>query len=221
MTDDPRDDAREGRVTDDPRDDARDGARERITGAVGGTLSAARTAIDRAGQVLQQGRVARHRRLRRQARSPLPLLYAVHPEARRALPHPLGLRTIPLEEIAGTAVEPPQRGADFLPLPALRTLNWQGRWQRLRRAHSRLVSLPPIDVVRFADRYWVVDGHNRVALALYEDQVAIDGDVTDLRVPGGRSERAGDLAPVVADSLEVRAAGRGRFVQTGDRDGET
>lgn len=208
-------------MTDNPRDDARDGARERITGAVGGTLSAARTAIDRAGQVLQQGRVARHRRLRRQARSPLPLLYEVHPEARRALPHPLGLRTIPLEEIAGTAVEPPQRGADFLPLPDLRTLNWQGRWQRLRRAHSRLVSLPPIDVVRFADRYWVVDGHNRVALALYEDQVAIDGDVTDLRVPGERSERAGDLAPVVADSLEVRAAGRGRFVQTGDRDGET
>lgn len=204
----------------DQRSDAGDQAErgEGIGGAVGETLSAARAAIGRAGQAIQQGRTARHRRLRQHARFPLPLLYLVHPEARRALPHRLGMRTIPLGEIAGTAVEPSQRGGDFLPLPDRRGVNWRGRWQRLRRAHNRLAILPPIDVVRFANRYWVVDGHNRVALGLYEDQVAIDADVTELHLPGQPVEGPSELAPLLEDSLEVRAAGRGRFARAGASD---
>ena len=171
---------------------------------VGETIHAARAAIDRAGHALQPGRTTRVRRLRRLAREPLPLLYDVHPEARRALPHPLGVRTISVAEIAGSAVEPTQRGGDFLPLPDLRTQDWVARWQRLGWANERLAYLPSIEVVRYGDRYWVVDGHNRVALALYEDQPEIDANVVDLHLPGEPIERAGALAPLLE---EARAAG--------------
>jgi hypothetical protein len=179
-------------------------AGQAVARPVGGTISAARAALDRAGQAITPSRSTRVRRLRRAARKPLPLLYDVHPEARRALPHPLGLRTIPVAEIAGSAVEPTQRGGDFLPLPDLRTGDWAARWQRLGWANERLAYLPPIEVVRYGDRYWVMDGHNRVALALYEDQPEIDANVVDLHLPGEPIQHAGALAPLLE---EARAAG--------------
>src|SRR3989442_502234 len=168
-------------------------------------LSAAGSVIGRAGHALRETG-ARGRRLQRLARQPLPLLYDVHPEARRALPHPLGVRTIPIAEIAGSAVEPPQRGGDFLPLPPFRSRNWAGRWQRLRSGNDRLVHLPPIDVLRYGDRYWVTDGHNRVALGLSEGQIGIDANVTDLHLPGQPIEPAGALAPLLEEAREAGPA---------------
>ena len=125
----------------------------------------------------------RRRRIRA-GREPLPNLFDLHPET-LALPHrELGVLTIPVDEIRGTAVEGPvQRGADFKPLPVLRGSNWRGRWQRLRAAQQRLAVLPPIDVLQTDEGYWVVDGHNRVALALEVGQDDIDASVTHVRLP--------------------------------------
>lgn len=219
MTEDPREpfsDERDGDEDSTPRavSEALSVARAALEAGhavarpVGETISAARAAIDRAGQALTPSGATRARRLRRSARKPLPLLYDVHPEARRALPHPLGLRTIPVAEIAGSAVEPAQRGGDFLPLQELRTKDWAARWRRLGRANERLAYLPPIEVVRYGDRYWVMDGHNRVALALYADQPEIDASVVDLHLPGDQPEHAGALAPLLE---EARAAGPTTF----------
>lgn len=159
---------------------------------------------------------ARANALRARARHPLPSLWEVHPDARRASPRELGLMTIPLDEIRGSAVEGSvQRGGDFLPLPKLRGSNWLGRWQRLRRAVERLEILPPIDVIKYADGYWVVDGHNRVAAALYAGQAAIDAAVVELRQHGARRGRqAAPLAPLLAEGRDLRAAGRGRLSRT-------
>lgn len=180
--------------------DAADAVRER---AVDLAQDAARRWDERPG--------ARVRRVRRLGARPLPYLYDVHPEARRASPRELGLKTIGLDEIAGTAVGGAvQRGGDFLPLKPFRTLNWTARWQRLRQAADRLTILPPIEVVRYGDRYWVVDGHNRVALGLYTGQVGIDANVVELVPPGGRpSERSGSLAAVLGGSRALRSAGEG------------
>jgi hypothetical protein len=185
-------------------------AQDAVAGPVGGTISAARSAIGRAGRAIVPDDTARRRRVARLARRPLPLLYDVHPGARRALPHPLGLRTIPVASIAGSAVEPTQRGGDFLPFASMRTPDWRGRWQRLRDANERLAQLPPIDAYQFGDRYWVTDGHNRVALALYEDQPEIDANVTELHVPGTRPVRAGALAPLLGESREAESAAFGQ-----------
>lgn len=151
---------------------------------------------------------ARVRRVRRLGHIPLSYLYDVHADARRRAPRELGVRTIDVAEIAGTAVGgAQQRGSDFLPLKPFRSRNWVGRWQRLGKASDSLAILPPIDVLRYDDGYWVVDGHNRVGMALYSGQDAVDADVTDLIDPSQpRTGPAESFASLVEDSRELRAA---------------
>ncbi len=182
-------------------DDALHGAVDTVEGVAGG-------AIDATSRRWQERPGARVRAVRRRGHHPLPMLYEDHPEARRATPRELGLQTIDVGDIAGTAIGGAgQRGGDFLPLKPFRSGNWKARWQRLRSAADRLILLPPIDVLRFDGRYWVLDGHNRVASALYGGQLAIDANVTDLRLPGqSRSERPASLAAQVDDSRDLRAA---------------
>jgi hypothetical protein len=190
--------------------DAVGAVRDRAAGVVGTAVDIAQDAARRWDE--RPG--ARVRRVRRLGRTPLPYLYAVHPEARQASPRELGLKTIDVDLIAGTAVGgATQRGSDFLPLKPFRSQNWQARWQRIRLASDRLTILPPIDVVLYAGRYWVLDGHNRVAIALYSGQVGIDANVVELVPPGARpSERPGDLAAVLSESQALRSAGEGHRV---------
>ena len=176
--------------------------------AVGSAASAVGAAVGATARRFDERPGARVRRVRRLGQVPLPYLYAVHPDARRRTPRELGLRTIDVADVAGTAVGgAQQRGSDFLPLKPFRTINWLGRWQRLNQAFDALTTLPPIDVLRYDDKYWVVDGHNRVAIALYRGQSAIDADVVDL-VDANRppSEPAESFASLVEDSRELRAA---------------
>lgn len=187
---------------------------ERVTDAVedvvGDALDAARSAARR----WEERPGARVRRVRRAGRAPLPELYHEHPEARKASPRELGVQTIDVDRIAGTAVGTSvRRGGDFLPRRQFRTPNWQARWQRIRQANDRLAVLPPIDVVRFDDRYWVLDGHNRVAAAKYGGQVQVDANVVDLVSPGDApSAPAEPLAPVLTGSRALRTAASGRPV---------
>ncbi|MEP7379545.1 MAG: hypothetical protein ABI725_08305 [Chloroflexota bacterium] len=174
-------------------------------------LAAARRVIDeRPG--------ARVRRVRRQGHQSLPNLWEEHPEAQRASIRELGLRSVPVDEIRGTAVAgPAQRGGDFLPLRNRRGTDWRGRWRRILDANERLKPLPPAELIKFADDYWVVDGHNRVAAALYIGQGEIDAVVQELRLPGMRSETKQPIASVLEGSLDLRAAGAGRLTRTADR----
>ncbi|HEX5149390.1 MAG TPA: hypothetical protein VFW02_09935, partial [Candidatus Limnocylindrales bacterium] len=192
--------------------------RDGVAAAADGVAAAAEPIVDRVQGVIDGAERtwherpgARVRRVRRMGAQPLPYLYEVHPEARRARPVQVGLQTIDVADIAGTSVGGgDQRGGDFLPLKPFRGKNWSGRWQRLRQAQDRLAVLPPIDVVKHADRYWVEDGHNRVALALYGGQVGIDASVVELVPMGGtRTEPIGSLATTAADSRSVRTAGSG------------
>jgi len=201
---------------------ARDAASEAVEAAstvvddaseLGGAAAAR---IRAAGQRIRraEGPAARPRRLRRLNRVPLPNLYDLHPAARVAPRRQLGLLTVPVSKIRGTAVDgPAQRGGDFLPFPELKSLNWENRWQRIRQAQDRLEILPPIDLLQTADGYWVTDGHNRVAAALYGGQDDIDASVTHLHLPdsGDEDVRAGALASVLEDSVQLRAAGSGRL----------
>lgn len=175
------------------------------------------TTVREAARRLRGSRAARLRRLQALNREPLPNLFELHPEARMAPRRELGLQTIPVEQVRGTAVEgPAQRGSDFLPLPAFRSGNWQGRWRRLRDAVDRMTILPPIEVLKTSDGYWILDGHNRVAAALYTGQKDIDALVTAVRLPGEPPELlepAGSLEAMLADADELRAAATGRLTR--------
>ncbi len=177
----------------------------RVAGAIEGGV---RAAVEATARKWQERPGARVRRVRRLAHRPLAYLYDVHPEALQANPRELGVHGIAVADIAGTAVGPPgQRGGDFLPLRPFRSSNWSERWHRIRAAVDRLVVLPPIEVGRYGGRYWVFDGHNRVAAALYVGQVEVDADVKDLVPPGG-GERApaSSLETVLEDRVQLQAA---------------
>lgn len=187
---------------------------ERLASVVGDAVDAMESAASAVGSLveatarrLDERPGARVRRVRRQGKEPLPFLDEVHPDARQRTPRELGVQTIDVSDIAGTAVGGGQRGGDFLPLKVFRTRNWSGRWQRLGQASDSLAILPPIDALRYDDRFWVVDGHNRVGIALYGGQASIDADVTDLVDPTRpRTEPSESFASLVQDSRELRSA---------------
>jgi hypothetical protein len=168
-------------------------------------------AVDEVGRSIVERPGMRVRRIRRLGGTPLPYLNDVHPDVRFARPVQVGLRTIPVDEIAGTAVGGgDQRGGDFLPLKPFRGRNWVTRWQRLRTAQDGFAILPPIEVVKHGGRYWVADGHNRVGLALYSGQPEIDATITELVAPGEhRTEPILTLAPTVLGSMSLRTAATG------------
>ncbi len=117
----------------------------------------------------------------------------VAPGRRRRLPrladvHPgpstggrwIGLRTVPTASVRGTASLAETRGPDFRPLGGHEPADWDSRWSRLTSAARDQAILPPVQLVRAGGDYWVVDGHNRVALAKERGQLWIDADVTEL-----------------------------------------
>ncbi len=151
----------------------------------------------------------------RQGREPLPSLFDRHPDALSGSRHPRGLQIVPLEAIVGTARSPSQNTTDFLPLPQLRGSNWESRWQRIQQATSRLAVLPPVELLKVGDEYWVVDGHNRIAAALRNGAAAVDADVTQLLPQGTTSTTHPGSAPTsMLGSEELRQAGEGRFSPT-------
>lgn len=195
---------------------SRAGRAARGAGRVAGSVAEAGEAIaDRIVPVVETVRpavrAARDRRRRARSHEPLPNLFDVHPAARYAAIRELGLYPIPVSEIRGTAVEgPAQRGLDFRPLPPFRSRNWQARWQRIRNAVERMAVLPPIEVLKTTDGYWVTDGHNRVAAALATGQVDVDAVVSAVQLPGEPAPvPTGPLGPVLAGREELQAAGRG------------
>jgi hypothetical protein len=166
-----------------------------MTRVAGAIEDGVRAAVRATTRELDERIQSRPRLLRRLARQPLPYLYDVHPESTRAIPHEIGIETIAVDEIEGTAVGPPgARGMDFIPPRLARTPNWRDRWRRVLLAVNEMVVLPPIDVLRFEGRYWVLDGHNRVAAALYVGQLEIDANVIEL-VPAADPGMAGGATP--------------------------
>jgi hypothetical protein len=189
--------------------------RSRLAGVAASIADVAGPVISGARRLIDERPGARVRRVRRMGHEPLANLWDLHPEAHRASIRELGLQSVPVERIGGTAVEgAPQRGGDFLPLPDRRSDDWRARWQRILRALDSLASLPPVELIKFGDRYWVVDGHNRVAAALYSGQEDVDAAVQELRLPGMPAEPPALIASMLEGSLDVRDAGAGRLTRT-------
>ena len=100
-------------------------------------------------------------------------LGAAPPASRR----PIGVRTIPLSTIVGTAEPAKARTFDHRFRPA--TIS-RRRWERLWIAARRGAPLPPISVYRLGEKHFVGDGHHRVSVAHALGMAAIDAEVTDL-----------------------------------------
>ena len=117
-----------------------------------------------------------------------------------------GVREIPVNRIAGS-VAPDAKTYDFDPafLPVNRRL--RDRWTRIYRAMVEGDELPPIDVYRVDDSYYVIDGHHRVSVARSLGRPEISARVIDIktRAPLGSGVDAGAM---------LRAAEYAAFLET-------
>jgi hypothetical protein len=87
-------------------------------------------------------------------------------------------QVVPLDAIVGTLEPTPHFDARFRPASEV----VRGRWQRIALAHRRGDALPPIDLVKRPDGYYVLDGRHRVSVAR-----ALGYPDIDARVTGGRA----------------------------------
>lgn len=91
----------------------------------------------------------------------------------------LGMQTIPIDKIIGSAGRYRDFDRAFLPTQKANS----ERWINISEARYADVELPPIDVYKIGDVYFVKDGNHRVSVARRRGQHAIDAKVTEIEVP--------------------------------------
>jgi nucleotide-binding universal stress UspA family protein len=103
-----------------------------------------------------------------------------------------GVRSIPLDAIVGSVGRYTDFTRTFLPKRA----EDRDRWAGVRTAFlEQDVGLPPIDVYKVGDVYFVIDGNHRVSVARQEKMITIEAHVIEVKtnVPLTADIRAEDL----------------------------
>jgi len=124
-----------------------------------------------------------------------------------------GVQEIPIDRIVGS-VAPEVKTGDFDPgfLPINRRM--RERWTRIYQAMVEGDELPPIDVYKVDDNYYVIDGHHRVSVARNLGRPMINARVINIktRAPFGAEIDAEALlkAAEYATFLEVTQLHRTR-----------
>src|SRR3954447_16278095 len=92
-----------------------------------------------------------------------------------------GFQVVPVHQIVGSVDRFRDFDREFLP----RRSNTAGRWKNIDRAYYHDVRLPPIQLYKVGDVYWVKDGNHRVSVAKERGVDFIDAEVIEghIRVP--------------------------------------
>src|SRR6266581_2252049 len=88
----------------------------------------------------------------------------------------IGLQTITLDHIVGTAGSLPNFDRHFRPT----SNRVRERWEQLALAQRHGAAIPPIEVYRVGGLHFVSDGHHRVSIAAATGQRTIDAYVTEV-----------------------------------------
>lgn len=98
--------------------------------------------------------------------------------------HPcIGTQTVPIRQIRGSEMKRDAFDDAFHPLnPATR-----GRWLSIANAWLRGMALPPVNLIRLGDVYFVRDGHHHISVARALGHQEIDAIVTvwEVATPSG------------------------------------
>lgn len=89
----------------------------------------------------------------------------------------IGVQEVPVEKIVGTTTN---RYADFDSAFLPSQLRTKSRWKKIDELRLRDVSLPPIQLYKVGEVYFVRDGHHRVSVARQMGQVEIDAEVIEM-----------------------------------------
>lgn len=100
------------------------------------------------------------------------------PQAPDLPTHYLGLESVPLDKIVGSERCCLDFDRSFLP----RQLRLRDRWVRIDQAYYEQITLPPVELLKVGDGYFVVDGNHRVSVACARGQKLINAFVTAVDV---------------------------------------
>lgn len=90
-----------------------------------------------------------------------------------------GVRHIPLDAIVGSVGRYTDFTRTFLP----RRTNDRERWTGVKTAMEEGGGLPPIDVYKVGETYFVIDGNHRVSIARQEGSTTIEARVIEVHTP--------------------------------------
>jgi hypothetical protein len=110
-----------------------------------------------------------------------------------------GLQDVPLDKIVGSVGRYRDFTANFLP----RSPKMQERWSRVYAQASSMTGLPPIELYKIGDVYFVRDGNHRVSVAQQMGSKTIQAHVTELPTsvefrPGMTEAEIGEAAAYAA-----------------------
>jgi hypothetical protein len=103
----------------------------------------------------------------------------------------IGVRVVPLDAIVGTVDRAREFDRSFRPTSG----RVRSRWESIAAAMRRGESMPPVDLLRIGEIYFVRDGHHRVSVARALGRADIDAFVTEVvtRVGAEKAITYGDL----------------------------
>jgi hypothetical protein len=104
-------------------------------------------------------------------------------EVRKTLPmtgqHYIGLREVEIDQIVGSVGRYQDFDRAFLP----KQTHTRVRWERVDAAILKDIILPPIEVYKIGEAYFVKDGNHRVSVAREKGQSYIDAYVIEIDSP--------------------------------------
>lgn len=98
--------------------------------------------------------------------------------------HYRGISAVPIAQIRGSENRSQDFDDRFYPLHG----HSEERWLNIARAMLQDQALPPVELIRVGETYYVRDGHHRVSVARALGQQAIDAVVTERIVRNKRTE---------------------------------
>lgn len=91
----------------------------------------------------------------------------------------IGMQEIPVDKIIGSLNRYQDFDDSFLP----RQTHTRSRWEKIDRVFLKGEYLPPVEVYKIGDFYFVIDGNHRVSVAREKGQIFIDANVIELEIP--------------------------------------
>jgi hypothetical protein len=121
-----------------------------------------------------------------------------------------GMQDVPLDKIVGSVGRYNEFTRDFLP----KRNSSQERWSRVYAQATGMTGLPPIELYKVGDVYFVRDGNHRVSVARQMGNTTIQAHVTEMptsiSVHPGMTEDELDAAEAYALFLEITQLSRTR-----------
>jgi hypothetical protein len=111
-----------------------------------------------------------------------------------------GMQTVPIDQIVGSVGR--YRDFDNAFLPVTNALG--ARWRMINRAFYDDVSLPPVQLYKVGDVYFVLDGNHRVSVAREHGATYVDAEVSEAitRVPPTAADINADTLAILGEYSE-------------------